>query len=122
MKTQRFTLLALGLSFLVFGSGCTSLQTVSVTQIPKDRSKPVQVEENNTAFLGIHFDNDFVDEIPAQLQEQCRGGKVTGILTKYETTWYVIIQTRTVTATGYCVRGDRATKVSATASVRRKTL
>ena len=31
------------------------------------------------------------------------GGKVTGILTKYENTWYVIIQTREVFVTGYCV-------------------
>jgi hypothetical protein len=44
-------------------TGCTSLQSVSVTQIPSDRSRPVHAEVSNTALLGIHFDNDFVDEL-----------------------------------------------------------
>ena len=94
-----------GLAALTLATGCTSLQTVSVTQVPPQaqRNRPIKVEESNTAFLGIHFDNEFVDQIPTRLGEQCPGGKVTGILTKYENTWYVIIQTREVVVTAYCV-------------------
>lgn len=82
---------------------CTSLQSVSVTQIPANRSKPVRAEVDNTALFGIHFDNDFVDELTDQLMQQCPHGKITGILTKHENTTYVIVQTRRVIATGYCV-------------------
>ena len=84
-------------------TACTSLQSVSVTQIPSDRSRPVRAEVSNTALFGIHFDNDFVDELTPDLVKQCPRGRVTGILTKHENTSYVIVATRRVIATGYCV-------------------
>jgi len=34
---------------------------------------------------------------------QCPRGRVTGILTKQEASLYVVVQTRRVVATGYCV-------------------
>ena len=88
-------------------SACTSLQSVSVTQIPTDRSKPVHAEASSTALFGIHFDNDFVDNLRDDLVRQCPNGKVTGILTKHENTTYVIVSTRKVIATGYCVYGGQ---------------
>jgi len=84
-------------------AGCTSLQSVSVTQIPSDRSRPLRAEVSNTAFLGIHFTNDFIEPLTAQLMSQCPRGRVTGILTKQEASLYVVVQTRRVVATGYCV-------------------
>jgi hypothetical protein len=84
-------------------AGCTSLQSVSITQIPTDRSRPLRAEVSDTAFLGIHFDNDFVGELTADLMRQCPHGRVTGILTKQESSLYVVVQTRRVIATGYCV-------------------
>jgi hypothetical protein len=87
---------------------CTSLQSVSVTQIPANRSKPVRAEVDNTALLGIHFDNDFVDDLTAELMQQCPHGKITGILTKQENTTYVIVQTRRVIASGWCVYEESA--------------
>ena len=51
------------LSLLPLLVGCTSLQSVSVTQIPSDRSRQVRAEVTNTALLGIHFDNDFLDDL-----------------------------------------------------------
>jgi hypothetical protein len=93
----------LSLAFAPLLCACTSLQSVSVTQIPSDRSHPVRAEVSNTALFGIHFDNDFVDDLQSRLLEQCPRGKVTGILTKHESTLYVIVATRTVVATGYCV-------------------
>jgi hypothetical protein len=89
-------------------AACTSLQSVSVTQIPSDRSRPLHAEVSNTALLGIHFDNDFVRELTSDLMRQCPRGKVTGILTKQESTLYVIVQTRRVVATGYCVYDSEA--------------
>lgn len=84
-------------------AACTSLQSVSVTQIPSDRSRPVRAEVSNTALFGIHFDNDFIDELTPDLVKQCPHGRLTGILTKHENTTYVIVATRKVIATGYCV-------------------
>jgi hypothetical protein len=49
-------------------SACTSLQSVSLTQIPADRSRPVKAEVSNTAFLGIHYNNDFVSSLTPQLR------------------------------------------------------
>jgi len=58
-------------SFTIFASiaalatlaGCTSLQSVSITQIPGDRSRPLHAEVSNTALLGIHFSNDFIEPL-----------------------------------------------------------
>jgi hypothetical protein len=98
-------------SFTVFASiaalatlaGCTSLQSVSITQIPSDRSRPLHAEVSNTALLGIHFSNDFIEPLTGDLMRQCPRGRVTGILTKQESSVYVIVQVRRVVATGYCV-------------------
>jgi hypothetical protein len=87
----------------LLGTACTSLKSVSVTSVPEVRSRPVEASENNVAFLGIHFDNEFVDDLPARLQKQCPGGKIVGMFTKYESTWYVLVSDREVTVKGYCV-------------------
>jgi hypothetical protein len=84
-------------------AGCTSLQSVSITQIPGDRSRPLHAEVSNTALLGIHFSNDFIEPLTGDLMRQCPRGRVTGILTKQESSLYVIVQVRRVVATGYCV-------------------
>jgi hypothetical protein len=88
-------------------TGCASLQSVSVTNIPSERSRPVEAPADNVAFLGLHFDNDFADDLPDELRAQCPNGKVTGIYSKYESTWYVLVQNRSVTAKGYCVPNER---------------
>lgn len=95
---------------LLFGSlsfaltaGCASLQSVSVTNIPRERGRPIEANADNPAFLGIHFSNDFADDLPDELRRQCPNGKVTGIYSKYESTWYVLVQNREVTVHGYCV-------------------
>jgi hypothetical protein len=88
---------------IVAAAGCASLQSVSVTAVPSERGHKVQADASNTAFLGIHFDNDFADGLREDLRRQCPHGRVTGVFTKYETYWVVLVETRTVTATGYCV-------------------
>ncbi|HVY25886.1 MAG TPA: hypothetical protein VHB79_05015 [Polyangiaceae bacterium] len=103
MKTLRI-ISGLGLAFLgSLGSGCASLQSVSVTNIPRERGRPVSASADNPAFLGLHFDNDFADGLPDELRRQCPDGKVTGIYSKYQSTWYVLVQSREVTVHGYCV-------------------
>ena len=93
----------LGAACVAGSTACTSLQSVSVNSVPTNRSRPVEASESNTAFLGIHFDNDFVNDLPSRLTAQCPGGKVTGIFTKHESTWYVLVESREVKVSGYCV-------------------
>lgn len=99
--TQAIRLLIL--SSAVIAAGCTSLQSVSVNGVPAERRRPVEASATNTAFLGLHFDNDFVDGLADRLKAQCPRGKVTGVFTKHETTWYVLVQERHVRVSGYCV-------------------
>lgn len=101
------------LAFVVvatFTGGCTSLQSVGVTSIPKERGRPVETSENNVALLGIHFDNTFADEVPEKLRQQCPDGKITGVFSKYESTWYVLVQNRSVTVKAFCLTGEAPTK------------
>lgn len=84
-------------------SACAQLQSISITEIPQQRDRVVKAEADNFAFLGLHFSNDFVDELRDQLREQCPNGRVTGILTKYQTYWYFLLERREVTARGFCV-------------------
>lgn len=91
------------MSAVFIGSGCASLRSVSVTQIPQDRSKPIEVEETNWGFLGIHFTNGFVDDLSDRLRMQCPNGKVSGIYTKYEAHFYFLLDRRKVTAKGFCM-------------------
>ena len=100
--------LSLLLSALWGATGCASLQSVSVTNIPRERGRPVEATADNVAFLGLHFSNDFADGLTDDLRAQCPDGKVTGIYSKYESRWYVLVQNRSVTAHGYCVRGEQA--------------
>jgi hypothetical protein len=104
MKTKvHFASLFVLASALGLLSGCASLQSVSVTAVPQDRSRVVEADEGNVAFLGIHFDNSFADGLRDQLKAKCPKGKVTGIYTKYESVWYFLVQKRKVSASGFCV-------------------
>src|SRR3954468_17644786 len=107
---RLFSGLPLWFFLLAALSACTSLQSLSVTAVPRERDHPVRAEASNTAFLGIHFDNDFVDGLRDELPRKCPHGRVTGVYTKYETTWVIVVETRTVTATGYCVAAVSAVR------------
>lgn len=83
-------------------TSCASVNSVSLTQIPSDRSQIVTAETSKTIFLGFNFDNDFVDSIVGDLKTKCPNGVVSGILTKDEVISYFLVYTRKITATGYC--------------------
>ena len=83
-------------------SGCVSLDSVSLTQLPENRERLVSASASDIVFLGFTTQNDFVDEAVDNLKSKCRGGKLTGILTKHQTTAYVLVFKREVIASGYC--------------------
>ena len=86
-------------------TGCASLHSVSLTQVPKVRQAEVSAKVHSWNFLGIAFDNDFADEARRRLRDQCPGGDIQGIMTTYETYNYVLMIKREVRARGFCVKG-----------------
>ncbi len=87
---------------LVTLSGCVNLNSMSMTQVPENRSNLISATASDWNFLGFVFDNDFVDEAVSQLKQQCQGGKLQGVLTKHQTTTYFLVFKREVIASGYC--------------------
>ena len=89
-------------------TGCTYLESVSLTNIPEERSKVVSATREKGIIFYFNFDTDFADELSADLRSQCEGGVVSGILTKFENICYVPVfcfySVYRVTATGYCDR------------------
>lgn len=94
--------------------GCVSLDSVSVTQVPVNRSQKVRAEAERSIFLGFNFDNDYVNSITNDLKNQCTNGTVSGILTKTESTMYFLFffWKKKVTATGYCVPSKVASRAN----------
>ncbi|MEO5666505.1 MAG: hypothetical protein ABIR96_00455 [Bdellovibrionota bacterium] len=102
--------LAATLSLGVLLSSCASLNSTSLSSIPAKRDQVVHAEAARTIILGFNFDNDFVNTLEGDLQKQCPGGDVRGILTKDEVIDYFlfIVWKRKVTADGYCVGGAKS--------------
>lgn len=92
------------LPLLLSMTGCVHMASVSLTQIPAERSKPVEAQVSKFVFLGFNFDNSYVDEISYKLQSQCPDGRIEGLLTEFNTTGYVLFFDHVVKAKGFCVR------------------
>ena len=92
--------------FSTFLSGCVSLNSVSLTQIPKKRKEMVSAESSRMIFLGFNFDNDYADQVTKKLMRKCPNGQIKGILTKDETKMYFLffVYERVVSARGYCIK------------------
>ena len=100
------------ITILFASSGCASLHSVSVTSIPQNRNQKVSANVSKWIVLGLNFNNDYVDELTESLRRKC-DGKVTGILTKYESTLFLIASKNEITATGFCSSERRAKNASA---------
>ncbi|MFT4763661.1 MAG: hypothetical protein ACI9OH_000750 [Oleispira sp.] len=83
-------------------AGCVSLDSISLTQLPEKRDHVVTASASDVLFLGFTTQNDFVDEAVINLKSKCPRGKLSGILTKHQTTSYILVFKREVIATGYC--------------------
>ncbi len=89
----------------LFSAGCASINSLSLTPIPVNRSNKVEVIKSKVIILGFNFDNDFVDQINDELKAKCPNGKISGILTKDEDINYFLyfVWKKQVSVTGYCV-------------------
>lgn len=109
-KEHKLKKLVVLLMMSAMVSGCAVLQSVSTTSIPPERGQKVKSERSRFIFLAFNFNNDYVDEMAADLANQCPGGKVQGILTKHESIVYfpILFHTKKVTAEGFCVGRGRS--------------
>lgn len=104
MKT---IILIMALSIL---ASCASVNSVSQTSIPKNKSNIVKAKvEKNIIFL-MNFNNDYIDNLTQQLMNQCPNGSVKGILTKDENFVYfpIIFHKSVISAEGYCIDNIQA--------------
>ncbi|MCL9782296.1 hypothetical protein M9194_12750 [Vibrio sp. S4M6] len=83
-------------------TGCVQLNTVSLTSVPAQRGQQIAASASDWNFIGINFNNDIVNEAVANLKKQCPKGNIEGVLTKHQTTGYVLFFKREIIATGYC--------------------
>lgn len=98
----RLLRFAPALTALAIASGCASLNSVSHSQVPQDRSMPIESQGSSWGILGITFSNSFVDEAIEGLRSRCPNGKISGVYTKYEGRFYWLWTTRTITAKAFC--------------------
>lgn len=66
---------------------------------------PISAQGSDWSLLGLTLSNDFVDEVIGKVRNQCRNGKIQGILTKYQTVTYFFVFKREVFVKAYCVKG-----------------
>lgn len=98
-------LLPLCFLFLI---SCASLRSVSLTSIPIARDNKVTASVSKWVILGLNFDNNYVEDLTTKLRSNCKG-KVTGILTTYQATHYLIVSKHEITSAGFCLKQNSKT-------------
>ena len=84
--------------------GCAHLASVSVTPVPVEKGIAVQsTVESPLIWFGATGNHDYVDDVVANLREQCKGGKIQAILTKHEVIHWPFAAKHRITASGRCV-------------------
>lgn len=92
---------------LLMTTSCAVLRSVSMTQVPIDRSHPIESEAFTWGIFGIYFSNSFTDQAIDQLRDKCPNGKIVGVYTKFESKIYFIWTTRTIKAKAFCEAGSK---------------
>jgi len=92
---------------LMSGLGCTHAVHVNHTSdfvITKPLAEHRQIEANaeQQVILGIKGQTDFANDAYRRLMNQCEGGIVTGIQTRYSTSHSFMSWTNEVHMWGYC--------------------
>lgn len=100
---RRVEVMILGL--VLANSACTTVHSAYLTNLsaPAQSARPIQAEAGKTVFLAMNFSNDYAYEARERLYAECPDGTVTGVLSTYETTWYLLFVRHEVTARAYCV-------------------
>ncbi|HNI26008.1 MAG TPA: hypothetical protein PLJ29_06590 [Leptospiraceae bacterium] len=103
-KKIKFTII---IGMILFSAiGCVQLQSVTINSqpSPEERKTKISAESDKLVFLAFNFNNDFLEETPKKLLDQCKDGKIRGIISKFETVHYFIFIRYVVKASGYCIK------------------
>jgi hypothetical protein len=94
------------LGIILFSLRCVQLQSIAINSqpAPEERAKKISAIAEKMFFLGFNFDNNFLDEAPQKLLDQCQDGKIKGIVSKFESVHYFLFTKFVVKASGYCVK------------------
>lgn len=92
---------------MLSAGACASVQSVTMTNLraPLAEGRPIEARVEKTVVLGLNFDNDYVFQARKDLLAQCPNGVVTGVMSTYETYWYVVLTDHVVKAEAVCVEG-----------------
>ncbi len=90
--------------------GCASVHSAYMTNlsVPAEQGKQVAATAAKTVVLGFNFTNDYVFEAREALLDACPGGRVTGVLSTYETFFYLLWTRHEVRVEGVCVAAGAA--------------
>jgi hypothetical protein len=93
-------------------SACTTVSSVSISQIPDkaQRSNKVTAHAWSPEIILIPFGSGFVDDARSDLLAQCPGGSIQGLLAKFEKTDYFLgfYMVQGITFEGYCLKGGES--------------
>ena len=95
MKTILFGLL------LIIFSGCSTIQSVSVTSFQPNNETMVKAFDRGVSFLGVTLPNL---EVAKKLKDQCPNGAVNGVKTTLVSQNVILFQAYELTAIGYCTK------------------
>ena len=95
MKKLRILLLS-----ALFLSGCTIGGYMDMDEII-GKGKTIRAVDAYSTFLGFGYDEGLVHRVRNQLSQKCKG-KITGVTTMLDVTWYVLVSTYTLTAEATC--------------------
>lgn len=97
------------LSGLMLSGACSTVESISISQIPPEsvRKQKISSSASNFVFLAIPFGNSFVAKAREDLERQCPGGAIEGILSKHQNTQFfpAIASKQSVIMEGYCITG-----------------
>ena len=99
---------------LTFGAACTTVHSAYLSNLghPEAGARPIEAEASKSVFLGLNFSNDYVFEARTRLYDQCPDGAVTGVLSTYESTNYLLVVTHEVRVRGLCVAAPAGARVA----------
>jgi hypothetical protein len=88
-----------------------TVRSISVNQVPKQSERRNKISSSDSGFIVflIPFGNSFVTTAKEHLMDQCPGGAIEGLLTKFQSTTYVplVLEMPQVTMEGYCVKAPK---------------
>jgi len=96
MKTKLLAALATAL----LSSSCTIGGYIGMNEV-LGSGKTISAERSYTMFLGFFHEPDAIHELQDDLERKCKG-KVTGVTTMVDVTWYLIVTTFTMRGEATC--------------------